>query len=99
MTGGESANPGTTEDAGPAEPVSWRVKVHPRCVQSHEQLRSTLNMLCNGGYTVEVRHNMYIIKTAKPLDQRQLVAELLGRHGEGPDDKGANSLIRSEFLT
>jgi len=52
------------------------VKIHPRCVQSVEHLRSTLDKLCKGEYTIEIRHNMYLIKTTEPLDQKQVVRGL-----------------------
>ena len=84
MPGNESASPGSTHDAESAGAPPRRVKVHPRCVYSQQHLISTLDRLCKGDYTIEIRHNMYIIKTEEPLDQNKLVEELLGsRNNDG----------------
>lgn len=52
------------------------VKIHPRCVNSVEHLRATLDRLCKGGYTIEIRHNMYMIKSTEPLNQKELARKL-----------------------
>lgn len=58
--------------------TTHRMKVHPRCVLSQDHLRETIDKSCTGDYTIEMRNNMYIIITTEPLNQKEVVAQLLG---------------------
>ncbi len=53
-----------------------RVKVHPRCAKGPEHLTSTLKDLYGGGFTIEMRHNMYIINSLQQMDQGKIVSAL-----------------------
>lgn len=73
--------PAEIEEAGTSLDVksggtSRRVKIHPRCAKDPERLKSTLEQLYGGGFTIEMRHNMYIINSAEPMDQREIVSVL-----------------------
>jgi hypothetical protein len=58
--------------------VTWRrVKVHSRCAKDPERLKSTLEQLYGRDFTIEMRHNMYIINSVERMDQRKIVERLL----------------------
>ncbi|KAK4243193.1 hypothetical protein C7999DRAFT_36481 [Corynascus novoguineensis] len=61
--------------------TSRRVKVHSRCAKDPRRLKSILEQLYGGGFTVEMRHNMYIINSVKIMDQRKIVERLLAPGG------------------
>ncbi len=61
--------------------TSRRVKVHSRCAKDPQQLKSTLENLYGGGFTIEMRHNMYIINSVELMDQRKIVSILTWKCG------------------
>ncbi|KAK5656068.1 hypothetical protein OQA88_5207 [Cercophora sp. LCS_1] len=54
-----------------------RIKIHPRCVKDVEKLKLIVESLTTGAYTIEIRHNMYIIRSTEPLSQNEIVKRLL----------------------
>ena len=85
MPGDDNSGPGgNAHDAETivGAPAEHSVKIHPRCVRGQQHLESTLDGICDGPYTIEIRNNMYIIKTAERLDQKEVVRALLTEHEE-----------------
>jgi len=62
------------------------MKVHHRCVQSQDHLRETVDKNCTGGYTIEIRHNMYIITTTEPLNQNKIASTSSRDEEDTPTD-------------
>jgi hypothetical protein len=85
MPGSDSGGTGQgiSHNAEPARaPVRHApIKIHPRCVQNQQRLIATLDRLCPEpeSYAIEIRNNMYIIKTTGDLKQSTIVRDLLGR--------------------
>jgi hypothetical protein len=71
--------PGAIEEAAldvESGRTSRRVKVHSRCAKDPQRLKSTLEQLYGRGFTIEMRHNMYIINSVELIDQRKIVSVL-----------------------
>jgi hypothetical protein len=68
----EAGTPLAVESGG----ASRRVKVHSRCANDPERLKSTLEELYGPCFTIEMRHNMYIINSVELMDQRKIVSVL-----------------------
>ncbi len=67
---------GTRLDVENAQVAPRRVKVHSRCAKDPQKLKSTLENLYRGGFTIEMRHNMYIINSVEFMDQEKIVSVL-----------------------
>ncbi len=61
------------------EVASRCVKVHSRCAKDPQKLKSTLENLYGGGFTIEMRHNMYIINSVELMYQSKIVSVLTWR--------------------
>ena len=76
MPAHETEGQGITHDTETRGLATQRVKIHPRCVQNQQHLLTTLDSLCSGRYTIEMRNNMYIIQTTESLDQEEVLVAL-----------------------
>jgi hypothetical protein len=61
--------------------AATRLKVHFRCVKEPDQLKSLLDHFRIREYTIEIRHNMYIIQTGIPLNQKAFVSGIIQQNG------------------
>ena len=68
-----TADSGNVQDGDGQVPL--HLKVHFRCVKNQQQLTSLLDRVSGQGYAIEMRHNMYLIRTKAPLTQKKLVSE------------------------